>query len=98
MLNTTNPYPTPETLATLPAVWQFVFTPPTAEDRAKEKVRRALELRNSFFAKHRDAAQHAFSDGTCQEEYWSYAVAYRRAYVLWREFQRQYEENYTQSR
>ena len=89
MLNITNPYPSPEAVATIPQVWHFVFTPPTAEDRVKEKIRRAPELRNSFFAKYRSAQRYALEYGTHQEEYWSYFIAYRRAHVLWRELQHQ---------
>lgn len=89
MLNTTSPYPTPKTLTTLPKVWQFVFTPPTTEDRTKEKIRRALELRNSFFAKYRSAGRYALEHGTNQEECNLYFCAYYRADRLWKELQHQ---------
>lgn len=89
MLNNMNQYPTAETLATLPTVWQFVFTPPTAEDRVKEKIRRAFELRNSFFCKHRSAQRYAFEHGFFQEETQKYFCAYMRADKLWKELQHQ---------
>lgn len=89
MLSITNPYPTPEKLATLPKVWQFVFTPPTAEDRVKEKIRWALELRNSFYAKYRSAQRYALEHGTFQEEAHRYFRAYIRADKLWKELQHQ---------
>lgn len=85
----TSLYPSPETLATLPEVWRVVFTPPTAEDRIKEKIRRALELRNSFYGKYREAGRFALAHGTHQEAYRDYSCAYYRADRLWKELQHQ---------
>ena len=88
-MTSTSLYPSPETVATLPTDLQFIFTQPTAEDRIKEKIRRALELRNSFFARYREAGRLALAHGTHQEECNHYFCAYYRADRLWKELQHQ---------
>lgn len=88
-MTSTNLYPSPETVATLPTALQFIFTQPTAKDRIKEKIRRALGLRNSFFAKYRETGRLALAHGTHQEEYRDYFCAYHRADRLWKELQHQ---------
>ncbi len=82
MLNLLNPYPTPETVAQLPEVFQFVFTPqpPTAQDIVLEKIHRARELRASFFAKVKVAQRMAFCGQPQPKEYHQkYFAAYQRA-------------------
>jgi hypothetical protein len=85
----TSLYPSPKTVATLPTALQFIFTPPTAEAKVKEKIRRALELRNSFYGKYRESGRFALAHGTHQQECNNYFCAYYRADRLWKELQHQ---------